>query len=167
MPMIRLHYSCLLLKQKEQKTEKKKEIAALRLFIYENMDAFRDYRDILNKDQRVDTTGMRPMGAAESNMNLFSRRLKKIGCSWSLEGLKRMLNALIHHFEGTLVKAIGNSLSEDRVADKKSKEYPSFTSLLTEKTRASIDAIQGHMPALVRDDQHKPYIKALRGLAGL
>src|SRR5699024_11041735 len=77
-----------------------------RLFIYENMDAFRDYRDILNKDQRVDTTGMRPMGAAESNMNLFSRRLKKIGCSWSLEGLKRMLNALIHHFEGTLVKQL-------------------------------------------------------------
>jgi hypothetical protein len=151
----------------ENREEKKKEIAALRLFIYENMDAFRDYRDILNKDQRVDTTGMRPMGAAESNMNLFSRRLKKMGCSWSLEGLKRMLNALIHHFEGTLVKAIGNSLSEDRVADKKSKEYPSFASLLTEKTRASIGAIQGHMPALVRDDQHKPYIKALRGLAGL
>src|SRR5699024_12582643 len=42
----------------ENRDEKKKEIAALRLFIYENMDAFRDYRDILNKDQRVDTTGM-------------------------------------------------------------------------------------------------------------
>src|SRR5699024_10524365 len=110
----------------ENREEKKKEISALRLFIYENMDAFRDYRDILNKEQRVDTTGMRPMGAPESNMILFSTRLKKIGCSWSLEGLKRMLNALIHHFEGTLVKAIGNPLSEDRVADKKSKEYPSF-----------------------------------------
>src|SRR5699024_3933625 len=141
----------------ENRDEKKKEIAALRLFISENIEAFLDYLDILNKDQRVDTTGMRPIGAAESNMNLFSCMLKKIGYSWSLEGLKRMLNALIHNFEGTLVKAIGNSLSEDRVADKKSKEYPSFTSLLTEKTRASIDAIQGHMPALVRDDQHKPY----------
>src|SRR5699024_7922377 len=143
------------------------EIAALRLFIYENMDAFRDYRDILNKDQRVDTTGMRPMGAAESNMNLFSRRLKKIGCSWSLEDLKRMLNALIHHFEVTLVKAIGIYLSEDPVTYKISNIYPSFTSLLTEKTRTSIDVIHGHMPALVREDQHKLYIKALRGLAGL
>src|SRR5699024_10569318 len=130
-------------------------------------DAFRDYRDILNKDQRVDTTGMRPMGAAESNMNLFSRRLKKIGCSWSLEGLKRMLNALIHHFEGTLVKAIGNSLSEDRVADKKYNDCHALTDLVAEKPTASIDAIRGHMPALVRDNQHKPYIKALRGLAGL
>src|SRR5699024_10303021 len=96
----------------ENRDDKKKEIAALRLFIYENMDAFRDYRVILNKDQRVDTTGMRPMGAAESNMNLFSRRLKKIGCSWSLEGLTRTLNALIHHIEETVVKAIGNYLSE-------------------------------------------------------
>src|SRR5699024_4383777 len=68
----------------ENREEKKKEIAALRLFIYENMDAFRDYRDILNKDQRVDTTGMRPMGAAESNMNLFSRRLKKINSCLTL-----------------------------------------------------------------------------------
>src|SRR5699024_5836598 len=146
--------------------EKKKEIAALRLIIYENMDAFRDYRDILNKDQRVATTGMRPMGAAESNMNLFSRGLKEIGCSWSLEGRKRMWNALIHHFEGTLVKGIGNQLAEYCVADKNSKQYPSYPSLLTEKTKASIDAIQGHMPASVRDDQHNPYIKALRGLKG-
>lgn len=45
----------------EDKEEKKKEIASLRLFIYENIDAFRDYRDILNKDQKLDTTGMRPM----------------------------------------------------------------------------------------------------------
>jgi len=46
------------------------------------MDAFRDYRDILKNDKGIDTDGMRPMGAAESNMNLFSRRLKKMGCSW-------------------------------------------------------------------------------------
>src|SRR5699024_10092046 len=82
----------------ENRGEKKKDIAGIRLFIDEYMDAFRDDRDILNKEQRVETTGMRPMGAAESNMNLFSRRLKKIGCSWSLEGVKGMLNALIHHF---------------------------------------------------------------------
>src|SRR5699024_3723848 len=131
------------------------------------MDAFPDYRDLLNKEQRVDTTAMRPRAAAESQRTLSSRTPKRSGGSWSIDSLKRILNARSHHFEGTLAKAIGNSLSEDRVADKKSKEYPSFTSLLTEKTRASIDAIQGHMPALVRDDQHKPYIKALRGLAGL
>src|SRR5699024_4922278 len=120
-----------------------------------------------NKEQRVDTTGMRPLGAAESSMNLFSIRLKKMGCSWSLAGLNRLLNALIHHFEATLVKAIGNSLSEDRIADNKVKESSCFASVLTDKARQSIGATQEQMPALVREDQHKPYIKALRGLAGL
>ncbi|MFK4997545.1 UPF0236 family transposase-like protein [Bacillus sp. N9] len=41
------------------------------------MDALRDYREILRTEKGVNTEGMRPMGAAESNMNLFSRRIKK------------------------------------------------------------------------------------------
>jgi len=147
--------------------EKKKDIADLRHFILENMDAFRDYRDILKSDKGINTEGMRPMGAAESNMNLFSRRLKKMGYSWSFEGLSSMLHALIHRFEGTLIEAIQNSYSSTNTINEGPKEYPSFASLLTEKTRQSIGAIQGHMPALVSDDQKKPYIEALRGLAGL
>src|SRR5699024_7829803 len=120
----------------ETDEEKKKDIADLRLFILENMNAFRDYREILKEEKGVDTTKMRPMGAAESNMNLFSRRLKKMGCSWSFEGLGSMLHALIHHFEGTLVEAIQNIFSSTKTKVEP-KEYPSFTSLLTEKTRQS------------------------------
>lgn len=150
----------------ETDEEKKKEIALLRLFILENLDAFRDYRDILKTEKGVDTKGMRPMGAAESNMNLFSRRLKKMGYSWSFEGLDRMLGALIHRFEGTLVEAIQHLFSSDNKVQEVPVEYPSFASLLTQKTRQSIGAIQGHLPALVGDDQHKPYTRALRGLAG-
>lgn len=151
--------------KEENDEDKKKEIADLRIFIYENPNAFRDYREIL-KERGVDTTGMRPMGAAESNMNLFSRRLKKMGCSWSLEGLESMVNALIHQFEGTLFEAIQSTFSNEDCTNKKPKKFPSFAKLLTEKTRQSIGAIQGHMPALVGDDQQKPYMKALRGLAG-
>jgi len=106
------------------------------------------------------------MGAAESNMNLFSRRLKKMGYSWSYEGVKSMLNALIHHLEGTLIEAIQNNFSSTKKVEKEQKKYPSVASLLREKTRQSIGAIQGHMPALSGDDQRKPYIRALRGLAG-
>ena len=47
----------------ETDEEKKKEIADLRIFIYKNMNAFRDYRDIL-KEKGIDTSEMRPMGAA-------------------------------------------------------------------------------------------------------
>jgi len=146
--------------------EKKKDITDLRLFILENMNAFRDYREILKNEKGINTELFRPMGAAESNMNLFSRRLKKMGCSWSFEGLGSMLNALIHLFEGTLIEAIQNVLSKDNNTKKESKKYPSFASLLTERTRQSIGAIQGHIPALVGDDQRKPYTKALRDLAG-
>src|SRR5690625_2665865 len=72
--------------------EKKAEINDLREFILDNMDAFRDYREILKeKDKDLDISWMRSMGSAESNMNLFSRRLKKMGYSWSECGLKGML----------------------------------------------------------------------------
>lgn len=151
----------------ETDEEKKKEICDLRLFILENIDALRDYRDILKKEKNINIEGMRPMGAAESNMNLFSRRLKKMGYSWSLEGLSSMLNALIHRFEGTLSEAIKNLFHRHHDVKEQTKKYPSFATLLTEKTRESIGVIQGHIPALVRDDQGKPYIKALRDLAGL
>jgi hypothetical protein len=152
--------------KKEIDEEKKKEITDLRNFILENMDAFRDYRQILKDENGVDTTGMRPMGSAESNMNLFSRRTKKMGYSWSFEGVQSMMSAMIHRFEGTLVKAIQNAFDEESALVEKPVKYPSFASLLTEKTKQSVGAIQGHLPALVGDDQQKPYIRALRGLAG-
>ena len=151
--------------KEEEVEEKKKEIADLRLFIYENQDAFRDYRDIL-KEKGIDTSNMRPMGAAESNMNLFSRRLKKMGYSWSFKGLQSMVDALIHQFEGTLIEAIQNKSTNEATNRKKSKTYPSFAKLLTQKARESIGAIQGRLPALTGDDQRKPYIRALRDLAG-
>src|SRR5690625_4705769 len=116
----------------------------------------------------VDVEGMRTMGAAESNMNLFSKRLKKYGYSWSHDGLDRMVDAMIHHFEGKLIEIIQNSKQMKRTEIKREtgKKYRSFATLLTERTRQPIGAIQSHLPALVGDDQGKPYIKALRGLVG-
>lgn len=151
----------------ETDENKKQEIGELRLFILENQDAFRDYRDILKeKDKDLDTSWMRPMGSAESNMNLFSKRLKSLGYSWGEEGLKGMLYAMIHRFQGTLVQAIGKASSAQNVGENQFENYPSFATLLTEKTRHAIGAIQGHMPALTSSDQNKPYAHALRGLAG-
>lgn len=151
--------------KKETDDEKKKEIGDLRLFILENQEALRDYREILAEKTDIDVSEMRPMGAAESNMNLFSRRLKKMGYSWSFEGLEGMTSAIIHRFEGTLIEAIRHASGENTEKTEPVK-YPSFAYLLTEKVSDTIGAIKGHIPALVRDDQGKPYAKALRGLAG-
>lgn len=152
----------------ETNEDKKIEISDLRQFILNNMDAFRDYRDILKeKDAGIDTSWMRSMGSAESNMNLFSRRLKKMGYSWSEQGLKGMLNGIIHRFEGTLIRAIENASNVVETDHNQIKDYPSFAPLLTERVRPSIGAIQGTMPALSTADQNKPYGLALRGLSGI
>lgn len=151
--------------KEEMDPEKKEEIADMRLFILENMDAFRDYREILRKEKGVDTTGMRPMGAAESNMNFFAKRLKG-GYSWSAAGVDAMTSAIIHRFEETLSKAIHDSCGPGH-AKRKEKRYPSFATLLTEKASKAVGVIKGHIPALVKDDQGKPYTRVLRGLAGL
>src|SRR5699024_2828834 len=151
----------------ETDEKKKKEIGELRLFVLENQDAFRDYRDILKeKDEDLDTSWMRPMGSAESNMNMFSKRLKSLGYSWAPEGLKGMLNAMIHRFEGTLIQAIDKATNIKNTCENQFESYPSFATLLTEKTRQSVGAIQGHMPALTSSDRNKPYAQALHGLAG-
>src|SRR5690625_2158464 len=122
------------------------------MFIYENQDALRDYRDIL-KEKGIDTSNMRPMDAAESNMNLFSRILKKMGYSLPHEGLESMVDALIHQFEGTLIEAIQNQSPSETDNQKKPKKFPSFAKLLTQKTRESIGAIQGHLPALTMSSE--------------
>lgn len=109
---------------------------------------------------------MRPMGAAESNMNLFSRRFKKMGYSWSTKGLRGMIHAFIHHLEGSLIQAVRKRKHPEQQEQKEPKGYPSFTTLLTEKTRQSVGAIHGQMPALASSDRNKPYAEALRGLAG-
>ena len=151
----------------ETDAEKKMEISDLRQFVLDNIDAFRDYRDIIKeKDKSLDTSWMRSMGSAESNMNLFSRRLKKMGYSWSENGLKGMLAGMIHRFEGTLVKALEISSNALKTGGDQVKDYPSFAPLLTERARPSIGAINGHIRVLASQDQNKPYGRALRGLAG-
>ena len=146
--------------------DKQDEIRNLREFVFNNQDAFQDYRDVLrDRDAHLDTSWMQPMGASESNMNLFSRRLKKMGCSWSYNGLKAIATALVHRFERTLTDAINKMFGTNQTHER-SEPRPSFVSLLTEKHRQSIGAIQGTMPALASRDQSKPYGQALRGLAG-
>ena len=77
------------------------EIDDLMRSVMEMPRAYVDYR-IRLREMGYDTAGMRGMGAAESNVDRFSNRLKKRGQSWGLEGLKAMANSLIKHFEGKL-----------------------------------------------------------------
>ena len=64
-------------------------------------ESFKDYRVRL-LEKGYDVSGLRGMGAAESNVDKFSDRVKKRGQSWRTEGLKAMLHSMIENFEGRL-----------------------------------------------------------------
>ena len=64
-------------------------------------EAYIDYRVRL-AGKGYDVSKMRGMGAAESNVDRFSNRLKKRGQSWSVQGLKAMVQSLVKYFEGKL-----------------------------------------------------------------
>src|SRR5690625_7052531 len=66
---------------------------------------------------------MRPMGAVESNMNFFAKRLKGRGYSWSADGVDAMTSTIIHRYEGTLPKAIHDSFGPGH-AKRKEKKHP-------------------------------------------
>lgn len=153
--------------EKEETDEKKKDdITRLRTFILDNQEAFRDYRERL-QEKGVETDWMRPMGSAESNMNFFSRRLKKMGYSWSTNGLEAMVRAIIHRFDGTLEEALQLESPSDDKKEKPTYEKNSIADVLKQKTRQSVGAITGSMPVLRGKEQSSYTAQALRGLAGL
>lgn len=146
--------------------DKKEAIAELRMFILDNQKALRDYRERL-QEKGFETDWMRPMGSAESNMNFFSRRLKKMGYSWSVNGLEAMTRAIIHRFDGTLGEALDlTSSSTEHQDDSSREETVSLKQLLKQKTRQSVGAIMGSMPVLWGKEPSSNTAQALRGLAG-
>src|SRR5699024_11039767 len=150
----------------ETDEQKKEEISQLRIFILENQEAFRDYRERL-KERGIQTDWMRPMGSAESNMNFFSKRLKKLGYSWSVDGLDSMVRAIIHQFDGTLEEALQLRSPSDHTKKKPVQEKASITNILKQKTKQSVGAIMGGLPLLRGREQSNYTAQALRGLAGL
>lgn len=68
-------------------------------------DSIRDYRKVL-QEKGYNVTGLRGLGAAESQIDRYSNRLKKRGQSWGKRGLHSMLSCLDAKFEGTLEPAV-------------------------------------------------------------
>jgi hypothetical protein len=64
-------------------------------------DSVCDYRVRL-KAEGYDTEGLRPVGAAEAQMDRFADRIKGRGQSWSPRGLDGMMRLLGLKFEGRL-----------------------------------------------------------------
>jgi len=79
----------------------RRELEALYFRYSAQKDSLVDYRVRLQAEG-VDTTGMRGLGIAESQVNRVKNRLGKKGRSWSEQGLEAMLAILCSWLEKTL-----------------------------------------------------------------
>lgn len=69
-------------------------------------EAVVDYRVRLRKLYGLDTEGMRGMGAAESQIDRFTDRLRGRGQSWSLRGLQAIVELIGRRMEGRLSQVL-------------------------------------------------------------
>lgn len=105
---------------KQSDTKRKAAILDLCREVERMPEAFRDYRTRL-KEAGYDTTGLRGLGAIESNVDRFANRTKKRGQSWKPNGIKAILHGLIKRFEDRLaefanqVSRLSNVMDEERI----------------------------------------------------
>jgi hypothetical protein len=85
----------------EADPKRRRELRALAADLATIPEAIRDYRVRLAElGQSVE--GLRGIGAAESAVERYSRRLRKVGRGWSAEGLRAMIHVMTAYFRGTL-----------------------------------------------------------------
>lgn len=110
-----------------------------------NPEAMVDYRARLAA-MGLDVTGFRGLGAAESNVNRFSKRLRHRGQSWGT-GLGAMVSALCRKLEGRLLN-FATDLSEIRTAIDETRLAEGAGRVTAEVANAAMVSLKGHMPAL-------------------
>ena len=122
-----------------------------------------DYRKILAANG-IDTTGMRPMGSAESQMRVFAKRTKRGGYSWSVRGVQAMLRSIIARNEGRLHEG---EVRENKQACKQ-QEKPGFRlkDLFKTPKEYRTGVVNGLLRTLQTSKQSSPLGMALKGLRG-
>lgn len=81
-------------------------------------EAVKDYRVRL-QEIGIPTDGYRGLGAAESQVDRYSNRVKKRGRSWTLTGLRAILAGLNARFDGRLAKAAKAAERQEQVLCRK------------------------------------------------
>lgn len=125
-------------------------------------EALGDYREWL-KAKGIDTTGMRPMGSAESTMSVFANRVKN-GRAWCKSGIKAFLDVMIGLMDGLSVKTAYGLVGTEDKKKKKNKQKGSKDYLEKLKNSAG-EAVRNNLAYL----QHKsgtPIYHALNSLKG-
>ncbi len=132
--------------------EERAEIGQMRELLVCMGEALRDYRVRLKeKDVAVDLA-WRGLGAAESNVDKFSNRLKKQGRAWREEGLKAMMTVQAKHYEGTLLSYLAKAKTALNLPEWDTIKV-NTSRLVKEVTQASVGVIRGRFPAVYAGTQ--------------
>lgn len=141
--------------------EKKEEALADLIRQYSQYpEVLGDYRTWLT-EQGIDTSDMRPMGASESTMRVFAKRLKN-GRSWSDRGIQAFIRFMIALKDGLDIKTLVGTMTQ-KIEDSSENKPPKFynerlTSCVGEAVRNNISYLQ--------QATGKPVYQALKGLQG-
>lgn len=109
-------------------------------------EALRDYRVRL-EEMGLSTDGYHGLGAAESQVDRYSNRVKKRGQSWTLVGLRAILAGLNARFEGRLTKAAEAVEHQEQILCRKRLESGIGRIVRNIATDAS-EALRVHLPIL-------------------
>lgn len=139
----------------------REEWAAYKAFLRRHQDHLRDYRRVL-QEAGVDTSGMRPMGSAESQMRVMAKRTKRGGYSWSVTGVRAMLQSIMARKEG---RAIGYANSDPKL-DQSESSPVRIRQLLKDSKHVTKGYIDGMIRVLHTTAQSSPLGGALKGLRG-
>ncbi|ESU72520.1 hypothetical protein T260_07450 [Geobacillus thermopakistaniensis] len=108
----------------------------------------RDYRGWLS-EQGVETTGMRPMGHAESVMSRFAHRVKSRR-SWKDQGLRVFLRAMAARIDGMLWRKGRLEKEEPRRATTASRKSKRVEQAKRKAGRLWADVVRQNLPCLQR-----------------
>lgn len=144
--------------------ERREGWARFKAFLYHHREHLKDYR-IQLREAGVDTTGMRRMGSAESQMRVMAKRTKRGGYSWSPRGVRAMLQSIMARTEG---RRWGEQAPDDSDVEQLSLVTPPF--LLRQLLKETKQTTQGHIDGVMRylrsAQQNSPLGMALKGLRG-
>jgi hypothetical protein len=120
-----------------------------------------DYRKTLRANG-IDTSAMRPMGSAESQMRVFAKRTKRGGYSWSERGVRAMLRTMMRRQEAKFVTFEADVERKQNLA----KNTVNMRRLMKEITQQAKGCVTGMIRLLQGPKQSSPTGMALKGLRG-
>lgn len=148
--------------EQEIAEENRKDWKSYKGFLKRHEKHLDDYRKTLQA-KGIDTSGMRPMGSAESQMRIFAKRTKRGGYSWSERGVRAMLRTMMRIQEAdTVVRTVEGQVSKQATP----QQSINMRQLLKNATQPVKGCIAGMIRMLQGPKQSSTTGMALKALRG-